>query len=128
MLSDGIDDFEPIASNHILLGRPSPNYQPCVTNVEDINLRKRWREVQAATDMFWHRWLKEYVPLLTARKKWNVKSRNFQVEDQVLVSQTCVSLSIWPFQNFKSQNNGVTVRVSKVKTHSEVYVRPTASL
>ena len=37
--SDDIDNLEPITPNHILLGRPSPNYQPCVTNTEDINLR-----------------------------------------------------------------------------------------
>ena len=49
--SDDIDDLEPITPNHLLLGRPSPNYQTCVTNTEDINLRKRWRAVQAATEM-----------------------------------------------------------------------------
>ena len=66
--SDDIDYLEPITPSHLLLGRPSPNYQPCVTNTEDINLRNRWRAVQATTDIFWRRWLKEYVPLLTKRK------------------------------------------------------------
>ena len=50
--SDDIGDLEPITPNHLLLGRPSSNFQPCVTNTEDIDLRKRWRAVQAATDMF----------------------------------------------------------------------------
>ena len=50
--SDDIDDLEPITPDHLLLGRPSPNYQPCVTNLEDINIRARWRAVQAATDIF----------------------------------------------------------------------------
>ena len=67
--SDNIDDLEPITPNHLLLGRPSLNFQPCATNAEEINLRKRWMAVQAATDMFWRRWLKVYVPLLTKRKK-----------------------------------------------------------
>ena len=67
--SDDIDYLEPITPSHLLLGRPSPNYQPCVTNTEDINLRNRWRAVQATTDIFWRRWLKEYVPLLTKRNK-----------------------------------------------------------
>ena len=62
--SDDIDDLEPITPNHLLLGRPSPNFQPCITNTEDINLRKRWRAVQAATDMFWRRWLKERSGML----------------------------------------------------------------
>ena len=49
--SDDIDDYEPITPNYPLLGRPSPNYQTCVANTEDINLSKRWRAVQAATEM-----------------------------------------------------------------------------
>ena len=42
--NDGIDDLEPITPNHLLLGRPSSNYQLCVTRLEDINLRKRWKQ------------------------------------------------------------------------------------
>ena len=128
--SDDIEDLEPIAPNHLLFGRPSPNLQPCVTNTEDINLRKRWSAVQAATDMFWRRWLKEYVPLLTKRKKWNVKNRNFQVGDLVLIAETGVPRSTWPLARVievKTSSEG-TVRVAKVKSHHGVYVRPTASL
>ena len=128
--SDDIDDLEPITPNHLLLGRPSPNFQPCITNTEDINLRKRWRAVQAATDMFWRRWLKEYVPLLTERKKWNVKNRNFQIGDLVLIAETGVPRSTWPLARIievKTSSDG-TVRVVKVKSHHGVYVRPAASL
>ena len=97
--SDDIDDLQPITQNHLLLGRPSPNFQPCVIKTEDINLRKRWRAVQTATDMFWCRLLKEYVPLLTKRKKWNVKNRNFQVGDLVLIVGSGV-----PHSNNRNQN------------------------
>ena len=80
--------------------------------------------------MTFHRWLKEYVPLLTERKKWNVKNRNFQVGDLVLVAETGVSCSTWPLAKIievKTSRDG-TVSVVKVKTHHGVYVRPTANL
>ena len=80
--------------------------------------------------MIFHRWLKEYVPLLTERKKWNVKNRNFQVGDLVLVAETGVSCSTWPLARIievKTSRDG-TVSVAKVKTHHGVYVRPTANL
>ena len=52
--SDDIGDLERITqkSSPAWYGRPSPNYQPRVTNLGDIYLRKRWSAVQAATDMF----------------------------------------------------------------------------
>ena len=34
---------------------------------------------------FWKRWLMEYVPHLTEKKKWACKSRNLEVGDLVLV-------------------------------------------
>ena len=56
--SDDIDDLAPITPNHLLFGRPF------VTNTGDINLRKRWRAVQDAIEMFWRRWLKERSGML----------------------------------------------------------------
>ena len=86
--------------------------------------------MQAATDMFWRRWLKEYVPLLTKRKKWNVKNRNFQVGGLVLIAETGVPRSTWPLARIIEVkiNSVSTLRVAKVKSHHRVYVRPTVSL
>ena len=128
--SDDIDNFEPITPNHLLLSRSSPNYEPSVTNLEDINLRKRWRAVEAATEMFWHRWLKKYVPLLTKWKKWNLKNRNFQVGDLFLIAETGVSCSTGPLARIlevKTSSDDI-VRVANMKTYCQVYVRPRASL
>ena len=50
--SENIDGLQPITQNHLLLGRPSPNFQPCVIKTEDINLRKRWRAVQTLLTYF----------------------------------------------------------------------------
>ena len=82
-----------------------------------------------STDIFWRRLLTEYVPLLTKRKKWNVKNRNFQVGDLVLIVDSGVPHSNWPLARIieiKTSSDG-TVRVVKVKSHHGVYVRPTAS-
>ena len=80
--------------------------------------------------MFWRRWLKVYVYLLTKRKKWNVNNKNFQLGDLVLVAETGVPRSTWPLARIKEAktSSGGTVRVAKVKSHHGVYVRSTASL
>ena len=67
--SNDINDLGPITPNHLLIYKSSPNYRPCVSQEQDISLRKKWTAVQAATEMFWKRWLKEYLPTLTERKK-----------------------------------------------------------
>ena len=62
--SDGIDDFDAITPYHFLLGSPSPNLPTGNSNQSDIKCRTKWKNVQSATNMFWHRWIKEYLPTL----------------------------------------------------------------
>ena len=62
----------------------------------DINSRKRWRSVQALANMFRARFIKEYLPTLQERKKWNKVNRNFIINDIVLVKNENVPRSFWP--------------------------------
>ena len=39
--SDKFDKLKPVIPNHLLLGKSSPNYQPNVTDIENIDVRKR---------------------------------------------------------------------------------------
>ena len=91
-----INDLEPNTPNQLLIGKSSPNYRPCVSQEQDINLRKKWKAVQAATEMFSKRWLKEYLPTLTERKKWQVENRNFKIGELVLISDENMHRSDWP--------------------------------
>ena len=50
-----------------------------------VNSRKQWRQVQAVVNTFWKRWMTEYVPGLTQRKKWNNDQGNLKLGDVVLV-------------------------------------------
>ena len=79
-------DLEAITPNHFLIGRNSPNIPPDVFDERDLNSRKRWRQAQTLTDHFWRRWLREYVPALTERRKWRTSSQSdAQIGDLVLV-------------------------------------------
>ena len=46
--------------------------------------------------MFSKRWLKEYLPTLTERKKWQVENRNFKIGELVLISDENMHRSDWP--------------------------------
>ena len=76
-------DPEAITPNHFLIGRNSPNVPPDVFDERDLNSRKRWRQAQT---LFWRRWLREYMPTLTERRKWRTRSQtDAQIGDLVLV-------------------------------------------
>ena len=78
----------------------------------------------------WLRWLKECVPSLTERKKWNIKNRHFQVGDLVLVLEIGVTQSTWPLATIIEiiKIGDSTVRVDKMRMRHGAYVQPAVSL
>ena len=66
--SDDINDYESLTPNHCLIGEPN-NFSPTETSDKNVNLRKKWKVVQNASQIFWKRWIHEYLPLLTIRRK-----------------------------------------------------------
>ncbi len=57
-------DVEALTPNHLLLLKRQPVLPPGVFQKEDLYARKRWRQVQYLSDIFWRRWTREYLPLL----------------------------------------------------------------
>ncbi|KAK3737652.1 hypothetical protein QZH41_003414 [Actinostola sp. cb2023] len=84
-LSDDPRDMEPLTPNHLLLLHTGPTTPPGTFSKHDNYTRRRWRQVQYLADVFWKRWIREYLPSLQERQKWNKEYRNFQVNDIVLV-------------------------------------------
>ena len=84
-VSDDPRDPEALRPNHLLLlwsGLPLP---PGAFVKDDSFSRCRWRHVQYLADVFCRRWMREHLPALQERRKWNKASRNFAVNDVVLV-------------------------------------------
>ncbi|XP_022778085.1 uncharacterized protein LOC111319602 [Stylophora pistillata] len=77
--------FEAITPNHFLISRANPVLLCGVFSDKEISSKKLWRQVQVMVDQVWRRWLKEYLPTLTERKRWNLPSYNLGVGDLVLV-------------------------------------------
>lgn len=74
-------DCEALTPNHLLLLRSGPFIPPGSFSKEDSHSRKRWRQVQYPAEVFWRRWIREYLPKLQARQKWVYPSRSFAVGD-----------------------------------------------
>jgi hypothetical protein len=81
------DNHDPVilTPNHFLIGVPDVNVSPGVFGDDECNWRRQCRVAQFLTDLFWKRWLKEYVPTLIHRKKWNRPEPNLSVGDLVVI-------------------------------------------
>ncbi len=126
-LSDDPRDSEPLIPNHLLLLRSGSNVPPGIFCVQDSYGRRRWRQVQYMADLFWRRWLKEYLPSLQQRQKWSIPQRNFVVNDIVLVLDESRPRNNWPLGRVievYTNAGDKLVRSVKVRTSSSELVRP----
>ena len=133
-LSVDPDDADPLTSNQFLHGGPRPYGTLTLTDLDEVNVsEKQFRQSQAILHHFWQRWLKEYVPHLTERRKWSTDRLNVQVGDLVLVIEPNTPRGQWPLGIVLEVNPNTVdkvVRVAKVKvsSHPKPCVRPVAKL
>ena len=126
-LSDDPRDNEPLTPNHLLLLRSGSSLPPGIFCKEDGYGRRRWRQVQYMANVFWRRWLKEYLPSLQRRQKWSIPQRNFTVNDVVLVLDENKPRCNWPLGRVVEVYTNAgdkLVRSVKLKTSSSELVRP----
>ena len=83
-VSDSPDDFAALTPMSLLCGSLDSSMPPSVFFQAD-EYRCSWRAVQRLADLFWRRWMKEYLPLPQRRQKWLQPQRNLKVGDLVLV-------------------------------------------
>ena len=124
-------DLEAITPNHFLIGRNSPNVPPDVFDERDLCSRKRWRQAQTLTDHFWRRWLREYVPALTERKKWRTRSQtDVQIGDLVLVVEDNLPRGKWNLGRVVKTFPGSDglIRTVEVQTKQGTFKRPVVKL
>ena len=123
-------DLEALTPNHLLLLQAETQLPPGLFSEEDCFSRRRWKQVQYLSNIFWRRWSKEYLPQLQIRQKWLRKRRNLTVGDVVLVSADNSPRNTWPLGRVlkvHSDKKGIVRRVT-VKTMSGILERPVDKL
>nr|XP_027231842.1 uncharacterized protein LOC113823416 [Penaeus vannamei] len=88
-LSEDPRDARPLTLDHIMMLRSGPLLPPGQF-VEKDQYRRRWKQVQYLADIFWRRWIKEYLSGFQERQKWMKPQRNLENGDLVLIKQDCV--------------------------------------
>ena len=129
-VSNDPSDLNVITPNDLLQPRNQEQYPTGKFTEEDKYARRRWRQVQFMADMFWKRWVREYLPTLQRRQKWLYPQRNYKVGDVVLVADPHAPRNSWPMGIVQEVNigNQQLVRSVRVKTQSSTLVRPITKL
>ena len=130
-LSDDPRDLSPLTPNHLLLLRSEPVVPPGSFAKNDTYGQRRWRQVQYLADIFWRRWIREYLPMLQERQIWNKTRENIAVDDVVLVVDEKTPRGSWPLERVlevhTNRKDGF-VRSLKVKTGTTVLIRPISKI
>ena len=124
--SDDPNYIEALTPNHLLQLKVKPILPPGLFRKEDLYIRRRWRQVQYIADLFWRRWVKEYLPMLQERHKWNRARRNFAVGDVVLIVDEAAPRNSWPIGRITeamADSQGFVRRV-RVKTQTNELEKP----
>ncbi|XP_071794595.1 uncharacterized protein [Asterias amurensis] len=131
-VSDDVNDMEPLTPSHLLLLRAGVVLPPGIFDKKNLYGRRRWRQVQYMymADVFWRRWIGEYLPALPVRQKWSKPQRNVQVDDMVLVVDNDLPMNKWLLGRVVETYPGKDqlVRAVKVKTKSSTLTRPVQKL
>ena len=127
---DAADDSA-LTPNHFLIGSSDVTPAPgCFNWRIDTNLKSSWRTSQALADQFWQRWVREYLPSLTRRTKWNSRTEPVKVDDIAIIVDEGLPRGRWDRGRIVAIHPGPDgiIRVVDIKTQSGVYRRPVSRL
>jgi hypothetical protein len=127
--SDDINDDVPLTPNHLLLMKANSSLPWGIFHNSDT-YRKHWRHVQHLSTQFWKRWIREYLPGLQMRQKWNDQVPNIKNGDLVLMLDESSPRGSWPLGLVKDTITGRDglVRSARIKVRGTELVRPVTKL
>ena len=129
-VSDDINNFQPLTPNHFLIGRPGLYQCQGKFTEKELNSKKKWKVTQAILEIFWKRFLKEYIPSLTVRTKCNKLHRNFKANGLVLIQTENTPRAFWPLARIIETyvSNDGNVRSVKLKLPNSTVICPSNKL
>ena len=102
-----------------------------IIGVEEFDHRKRYARTQSYGNAIWARWLKEYVPALNRRSKWQTPAElHFKVGDLVWIVEESNPRGYYPTARIEELHYGSdsVARSAVVRTSSGSLVRPLVKL
>ncbi|XP_058448835.1 uncharacterized protein LOC131428812 [Malaya genurostris] len=119
-----------LTPNHFLLGS-SDGMKPLADfNDSGLVLRRNWQMSQTLANIFWRRWLSDYLPTLTRRTKWFNPVKPIAVDDLVVIVDPQAPRNTWPKGRVVdvSHSKDGQVRWASIQTTGGILERPAVKL
>ena len=101
-------------------------FPPGLFSKDDNYANRKWKQIQYLSDIFWTRWRREYLPLLTERQKWYYGNYIYKPGDLVMLTDQLLPRNQWSLGRITEVYPGdegiirvVKVKVSKVKKSND---------
>ena len=108
IVTSDVHDNVPLTPNTLLRMQSKFDFPPCDTAPSvECYYKKSWKRVQYLADVFWRRYRREYLPLITPRQKWNVVKRSVSINDIVLITDVSTPRNQWCIGRVISVNESV---------------------
>lgn len=124
--SSDISDPNPITPNILLMGQWDPATPHAVYSERELLSWCKWKQCQVLADQFWAKFIRDYLPSLQTRTKWQQKKENLIIGSTVMVVDPQLPRALWLMAtsqlSFPELMAGCGLRRSKSKT------RPTHDL
>ena len=119
------NDGRYLCPNDLLLGRASSDVPPGPFK-GNSNLKDRVGFLQQLADCFWKRWSRDVLPLLFARRRWQVKGEEVRVGDVVVTADSNPIRGKWELGKVEQVFRGSdgAVRNVAIKMGKNVLRRP----
>ena len=123
-------DLNAFTPNHFLLREHSTGIPPVVGNNE-FDHRKRYARAQSYANAIWSRWIKEYVPTLNRRSKWQTPAeQHLKTGDLVWIVEEINPRGYYPTARIVELRYGSdsVARSAVLRTSTGSLVRPLVKL
>ncbi|XP_073769332.1 uncharacterized protein [Danio rerio] len=129
-LSSDVADPDPVTPNLLLMGRLDPSLPQILYHDSAALSRRRWRSCQVLADRFWSQFLKNYLPALQTREKWQTDTNPLQPDTVVLIVDPQLPRALWPIGRVIKVFPGADgrIRTAEVQVKDRSYIRPTSRL
>ncbi|XP_058456830.1 uncharacterized protein LOC131434192 [Malaya genurostris] len=124
------DDAPALTPNHFILGSSNGSKPDTLCDDSGLALRRAWCSSQVLANVFWKKWLKDYLPEITRRSKWFYNIKPIEIDDIVLIVDPKSPRNCWPKGRviFVNKSADGQVRWATVQTAHGVYERPAVKL
>ena len=119
-----------LSPNQLLHMKDGKSLPYGVFDPKDGYVRRWWKQAQRLSNMFWKRWIREYLPTLQLRHKWVKLEDNLQMGDLVLVMDENTPRGQWPLGRItktRPDRQG-NVRSVEVLSKGSIKTRPITKL